>query len=257
MTNPDHEYNFSLRTVAFRICLCMSVHTFTKKWGLYSDTWVHTCTSTYIVVLGSCYMLKNTWVVCCSKRSKLCFKNLFSTLNFFLWCHLFVSLGFSFIDIDPDPKAHVERIIIELNGTTNYSISCRTTDVNDVTTLFHGQEVTVGGRVTLDKQVFTIHGISSSDTGLYTCKARNGSGAVIKQDAVFIYPIKGKPSDKWIQHQPVWGWVWVGQWPYGECAHLWSSVLGLSPLGLLCGVLYSHCASPTQVYKWLPANIIL
>lgn len=109
---------------------------------------------------------------------------------------MFVSLGFSFIDIDPDPKALVERIIIELNGTTNYSISCRTTDVNDVTTLFHGQEVTVGGRVTLDKQVFTIHGILSSDTGPYTCKARNGLGTVIEQEAVIIYTKRGKPSDK-------------------------------------------------------------
>jgi len=108
---------------------------------------------------------------------------------------LFVSLGFSFIDIDPN-KLHVEWIIIELNGTTNYSISCRTTDVNDITTLlYNDQEVTVGGRVTLDKQVFTIHGISFSDRGYYTCKARNGAGTVIKQTAVFIYVNTGKPID--------------------------------------------------------------
>ena len=111
---------------------------------------------------------------------------------------MFVSLGFSFIDIDPDPnKVHFERIIIELNGTTNYSISCRTTDVNDITTLFHNsQQLTVGGRITLDKQVFTIHGISSSDFGSYTCKARNGLGTVIEQSAVFIYTERGKPGDK-------------------------------------------------------------
>lgn len=164
-------------------------------------------------VLGSCYMSRNTQVACCNKSSKLCFKNLFSTLNFFLWCHLFVSPGFSFIDIDPN-KVHVEWVIIELNGTTNYSISCRTTDVNDITTLLHNnQEVTVGGRVTLDKQVFTIHGILFTDTGSYTCKARNGVGTVIKQGVVLIYVNTGKPIHIWIQHQPVWGWVWVGQWP--------------------------------------------
>ena len=145
-------------------------------------------------VLGSFYMSKNTQVACCNI---MLHKFVFNT-QFFLWCHLFVSLGFSFIDIDPDPnKVHFERIIIELNGTTNYSISCRTTDVNDITTLFHNsQQLTVGGRITLDKQVFTIHGISSSDFGSYTCKARNGLGTVIEQSAVFIYTERGKPGDK-------------------------------------------------------------
>lgn len=33
MTDPDHEHNFSLRTVASRICLCMSVYIFTTNGG--------------------------------------------------------------------------------------------------------------------------------------------------------------------------------------------------------------------------------
>jgi len=100
---------------------------------------------------------------------------------------MFVLLGFSFID--QSPKVEI-KIIIELNGTTNYSISCLTTDPNAITTLFHhGKEVLVGGRVTLDKQVFTIHNISLSDRGFYECKARNGLGAVARKDAAHILQI--------------------------------------------------------------------
>jgi len=198
------------------VYVCVYFH---NKWRLYSDTWVHTCTSTFIVDQKSQYPLFWARAICRGTHkllvvirvpnyaSKICFQH-----SIFLWCHLFVSLGFSFIDIDPN-KLHVEWIIIELNGTTNYSISCRTTDVNDITTLlYNDQEVTVGGRVTLDKQVFTIHGILLTDTGSYTCKARNGVGTVIKR-VVLIYVKTGKPIHIWIQHQPVWGWVWVGQWP--------------------------------------------
>lgn len=98
---------------------------------------------------------------------------------------MFALLGFSFND-----SFKAEKIVIEINGTTNYSISCRTTDPNAITTLYHGsQEILVGGRVTLDKQVFTIHGISLSDGGLYKCKARDGSGSVIEQRAVLIHTI--------------------------------------------------------------------
>ena len=79
------------------------------------------------------------------------------------------------------------KLIIELNGTTNYSISCRTTDPNAITRLFHkDKEIPVGGRVTLDKQVYTIHNILISDQGVYTCKARNGLGAVIQKKAALI-----------------------------------------------------------------------
>lgn len=106
---------------------------------------------------------------------------------------MFVSAGFSFID-----SFKAEKIIIELNGTTNYSISCRTTDPNATTTLLqHGKEIPVGGRVTLDSQVFTIHGISLSDSGHYTCKASDSSGsAVIERRSVLIHKIvKGKFID--------------------------------------------------------------
>ena len=99
--------------------------------------------------------------------------------------YMFVLLGFSFID-----PFKVEKIIIELNGTTNYSISCRTTDPNAITTLFHESgKILVGGRVTLNKQVFTIHGILLSDHGFYRCEARDGLGTVEKHNAVIIREI--------------------------------------------------------------------
>ncbi|XP_020626717.1 uncharacterized protein LOC110064055 [Orbicella faveolata] len=112
--------------------------------------------------------------------------------SFFVLCqfvfflnYLCLGSGFSFID-----RLKTEKIIIELNGTTNYSISCRTTDPNANTTLLRGsQEILVGGRVTLDKQVFTIHGISLSDRGVYKCEARDSLGTVEKHDAVIIYEI--------------------------------------------------------------------
>lgn len=98
---------------------------------------------------------------------------------------MFVLLGFSF----SDSFKPAGIIFIELNGTTNYSISCRTTDPNAIVTLFRGdQEILVGGRVTLDKQVFTIHGIALIDRGMYRCKA-NRSGTVKEQDAVLIHTI--------------------------------------------------------------------
>lgn len=105
---------------------------------------------------------------------------------------MFVSAGFSFID-----PFKVERIIIELNGTTNYSISCRTTDLNATTTLFHyDKEIPVGGRVTLDKQVYTIHGILLRDSGAYKCKARDSSGSTLTEPSVLIHAIvKGKFID--------------------------------------------------------------
>ncbi|KAL9972287.1 hypothetical protein ACROYT_G018570 [Oculina patagonica] len=103
-------------------------------------------------------------------------------------CPFFVltASGFSFIQ----NSLKIEKIIIEINGTTNYSISCRTTDPNAITTLFHNnQEIPVGGRVALDKQVFTLHGILLTDRGWYKCKARNSLGTVIEEDAVLIHEI--------------------------------------------------------------------
>lgn len=108
----------------------------------------------------------------------------FCQFVFFLNC-LRLGSGFSFID-----SFKPEKIVIELNGTTNYSISCRTTDPNAITTLYReSKEIPIGGRVTLDKQVFTIHGISLSDHGAYKCKARDGSGTVREHTAVLIHEI--------------------------------------------------------------------
>lgn len=107
---------------------------------------------------------------------------------------MFVLLGFSFID-----QFKPVIIVLELNGTTNYSISCRTTDPNAITTLFHeSQEILVGGRVTLDKQVFTIHGISLSDRGFYRCKASDASGTVKEHGAVLIRDIVKGTCTKFI-----------------------------------------------------------
>ena len=120
---------------------------------------------------------------------------------------MFFLLGFSFID-----RFKLEIVVLEPHGPTNYSISCRTTDPNAITTLFHeGQEILVGGRVTLDKQVFTIHGISSSDLGFYKCKA-NGSGTVIEQSAVVIHElVKGTVTWFLIQNfmmQNLYSYAW-------------------------------------------------
>ncbi|XP_078370280.1 uncharacterized protein LOC144654037 [Oculina patagonica] len=95
--------------------------------------------------------------------------------------------GFSFIET----SLKVEKRIIEINGTTNYSISCRTTDPNAITTLIHNtQEIHAVGRVTLDKQVFTIHGLLLTDGGWYKCKARNSLGTEhIERTAVLIAEI--------------------------------------------------------------------
>lgn len=109
---------------------------------------------------------------------------------------MFVLPGFSFID-----RFKLVNIVLELhvNGTTNYSISCRTTDPNASTTLFHdSQEILVGGRVTRDKQVFTIHGISLSDRGFYRCKARDASGTVEEHNSVLIREIVKGTCTKFI-----------------------------------------------------------
>lgn len=122
---------------------------------------------------------------------------------------IFVLPGFSFTD-----SLKVVKIIMERNGITNHSISCRTTDPDATTTLFHNnQEISVGDRVTLDKQVFTIHGILLSDQGMYKCKARNSLGTIIEQLAVLISEIvNGKLSCNLEHLRPIYTTenVWHG-----------------------------------------------
>ena len=61
-------------------------------------------------------------------------------------------------------------------------------------------------------------------------------------------------------HTDIMGEVW---WPQGWCTHLWIERSGFDPLsGTLCCVLgqeYTTLTVPlsTQVYKWVPANLML
>ena len=61
------------------------------------------------------------------------------------------------------------RVALEFDKTAvNQSISCRTDDPNASTTLFFNfQELPVGGRISLDKQVYTIYGVKKTDAGYY------------------------------------------------------------------------------------------
>lgn len=101
---------------------------------------------------------------------------------------LFVSVSLRFTDsLKP-----VDHVVLEINGTTNYSISCRTDDPNASITLLFAKvstnvPVPVGGRISLDNQVYTIHGLKESDSGVYTCKARSSQGdEVTRQLPLFI-----------------------------------------------------------------------
>ena len=81
-------------------------------------------------------------------------------------------------------------MVLEFNKTAvNQSISCRTDDPNASTILFFNfQEQPVGGRISLDKQVYTIHGVEETDRGIYQCKATSSQAGVgpISQTVVFI-----------------------------------------------------------------------
>ena len=81
-------------------------------------------------------------------------------------------------------------VVLEFNKTAvNQSISCRADDPNASTTLvFKFQELPVGGRISLDKQVYTIHGVKKTDHGYYECKATSSQAGVgpISQIVVFI-----------------------------------------------------------------------
>ena len=82
------------------------------------------------------------------------------------------------------------RVVLEFNKTAvNQSVSCRTNDPNASTTLRFGvQELPVGGRISLDKQVYTIHGVKKKDAGWYYCKATSsqGVGPILKLVGFFV-----------------------------------------------------------------------
>ena len=103
---------------------------------------------------------------------------------FWLIC-AFVSESFQFIN-----TTAVVRVVLEFNKTpVNQSISCRTDDPNASTTLFFNfQEQPVGGRISLDNQVYTIYGVKKTDAGYYQCKATSSQAGVgpISETVVFI-----------------------------------------------------------------------
>ena len=83
------------------------------------------------------------------------------------------------------------RVVLEFNKTpVNQSISCRTDDPNASTTLFFNfQEQPVGGRISLDNQVYTIYGVKKTDAGYYKCKATSsqaGVGPIESQFMIFV-----------------------------------------------------------------------
>ena len=85
----------------------------------------------------------------------------------------------------------MRRVVLEFNKTAvNQSISCRTDDPNASTTLFFNfQEQPVGGRISLDNQVYTIYGVKKTDAGYYQCKATSsqaGVGPIESQIMIFV-----------------------------------------------------------------------
>ena len=97
-----------------------------------------------------------------------------------------VTESFQFIN-----TTDVVRVVLEFNKTAvNQSISCRTDDPNASTTLFFNfQEQPVGGRISLDNQVYTIYGVKKTDAGYYQCKATSsqaGVGPIESQFMIFI-----------------------------------------------------------------------
>ena len=112
---------------------------------------------------------------------------------FFNLISAFFSESFEFINTT-DPIAR--RVVLEFNKTAvNQSISCRTDDPNASTTLFFNfQEQPVGGRISLDNQVYTIYGVKKTDTGHYQCKATSSQGGVgpIESKTVVLIVQEGK-----------------------------------------------------------------
>ena len=97
-----------------------------------------------------------------------------------------VTESFQFIN-----TTDVVRVVLEFNKTAvNQSISCRTDDPNASTTLFFNfQEQPVGGRISLDNQVYTIYGVKKTDAGYYQCKATSsqaGVGPIESKIMIFV-----------------------------------------------------------------------
>ena len=88
----------------------------------------------------------------------------------------------------------VVRVVLEFNKTAvNQSISCRTDDPNASITLFSGvQELPVGGRISLDNQVYTIYGVKKTDAGYYQCKATSSQGVGPISKLVVFFVDEGK-----------------------------------------------------------------
>ena len=105
---------------------------------------------------------------------------------YFYLISAFVSESFQFVN-----TTAVVSVVLEFNKTAvNQSISCRTDDPNASTTLFFNfQELPVGGRISLDKQVYTIYGVKKTDAGSYRCKATSSQedgGPILSRIVVFL-----------------------------------------------------------------------
>ena len=102
-----------------------------------------------------------------------------------------VTESFQFIN-----TTDVVRVVLEFNkNAVNQSISCRTDDPNASTTLFFNfQEQPVGGRISLDNQVYTIYGVKKTDAGYYQCKATSSQAGVgpIESEFVVLHVQEGK-----------------------------------------------------------------
>jgi len=109
---------------------------------------------------------------------------------------LFLSASFKFIN----PILYdVKTVTLEIGSTVNYSIDCRTDDPNASTTLLFRshqlpipQELPVGDKVSLSKQVYTIHGLVLKDSGTYFCEATSSQGAGPIKRQLILFLFKGK-----------------------------------------------------------------
>ena len=99
--------------------------------------------------------------------------------------YCFISDSFNFTD---PPIKFVDTVTIEIETTLNYSINCRTDDPNATTSLWHAsRKLKVQGRISLDRQVYTIHGLKTSDGGAYQCQATSSQdGAQIQQSFILV-----------------------------------------------------------------------